>query len=213
MDRDESEALLRAMFDIAEDPAIIYEHEWRVGDLVVWDNLACLHARTDWPRSSAGPCAAAPRRRAVVLDRDLSQLRRTRLSSPRIVPALQADVESDSTSLPEQSFRVTPHCAGMSERVPCAAAFGRRSSVVASGRQSAGTIGRLFDVHEDSACRHGRRRPCRLPAVAARYASPPDPGSGRRTAARNPTSSRSKKKKAKKGKNAKKATTAMKTSE
>ncbi|HZO46609.1 MAG TPA: TauD/TfdA family dioxygenase [Xanthobacteraceae bacterium] len=49
MDRAESEALLTTMFDIAEDPAIIYEHVWRVGDLVVWDNLACLHARTDWP--------------------------------------------------------------------------------------------------------------------------------------------------------------------
>ena len=49
MDRAESEALLETMFDTAEDPSIIYEHVWRVGDLVVWDNLACLHARTDWP--------------------------------------------------------------------------------------------------------------------------------------------------------------------
>jgi alpha-ketoglutarate-dependent taurine dioxygenase len=24
---------------------------WRVGDLVMWDNLACLHARTDWPNN------------------------------------------------------------------------------------------------------------------------------------------------------------------
>jgi len=49
MDRDESERLLLQLFDIAEDPANVYEHAWRVGDLVVWDNLACLHARTDWP--------------------------------------------------------------------------------------------------------------------------------------------------------------------
>ena len=49
MDRDESEALLLKLFDVAEDPSIIYEHVWRVGDLVMWDNLACLHARTDWP--------------------------------------------------------------------------------------------------------------------------------------------------------------------
>ena len=49
MDRNESEALLQKLFAIAEDPAIIYEHVWRPGDLVVWDNLACLHARTDWP--------------------------------------------------------------------------------------------------------------------------------------------------------------------
>ncbi len=49
MDRSESEALLQRLFSIAEDPSIIYEHVWRVGDLVMWDNLACLHARTDWP--------------------------------------------------------------------------------------------------------------------------------------------------------------------
>jgi taurine dioxygenase len=49
IDRDESEELLQKMFAIAEDPAIIYEHVWRPGDLVMWDNLACLHARTDWP--------------------------------------------------------------------------------------------------------------------------------------------------------------------
>jgi taurine dioxygenase len=50
MDRNESEVLLQKLFTIAEDPAIIYEHIWRPGDLVMWDNLACLHARTDWPR-------------------------------------------------------------------------------------------------------------------------------------------------------------------
>jgi len=49
MDRDESEVLLQQLFAIAEDPAIIYEHVWRPGDLVMWDNLACLHARVDWP--------------------------------------------------------------------------------------------------------------------------------------------------------------------
>ena len=49
MPRDASEVLLQRLFAIAEDPAIIYEHVWRPGDLVMWDNLACLHARTDWP--------------------------------------------------------------------------------------------------------------------------------------------------------------------
>jgi taurine dioxygenase len=49
MDRDESEAILTRLFDLTEDPAIIYEHVWRPGDLLMWDNLACLHARTDWP--------------------------------------------------------------------------------------------------------------------------------------------------------------------
>ena len=49
MDRDASEELLQRLFAIAEDPDIIYEHVWRLGDLIMWDNLACLHARTDWP--------------------------------------------------------------------------------------------------------------------------------------------------------------------
>jgi len=50
MERGESEVLLERLFAIAEDPAIVYEHVWRVGDLIMWDNLACLHARTDWPQ-------------------------------------------------------------------------------------------------------------------------------------------------------------------
>jgi len=49
MDRDASEELLQRLFAIAEDPDIIYEHVWRLGDLIMWDNLAYLHARTDWP--------------------------------------------------------------------------------------------------------------------------------------------------------------------
>ncbi len=49
MERDESEAILAQLFDVTMDPAITYEHVWRPGDLMMWDNLACLHARTDWP--------------------------------------------------------------------------------------------------------------------------------------------------------------------
>src|ERR1700688_3877459 len=46
----DSEAALAQLFDIAEDPAIVYEHEWRLGDLVVWDNWCSIHARKDFPR-------------------------------------------------------------------------------------------------------------------------------------------------------------------
>jgi taurine dioxygenase len=49
IDRDESEEILNKMFEIAEDPAIVYEHVWRPNDLLMWDNLACHHARTTWP--------------------------------------------------------------------------------------------------------------------------------------------------------------------
>lgn len=50
MDRAESEALLEELFQLVEAPDIIYEHVWQVGDLLMWDNLSCLHARTDWPK-------------------------------------------------------------------------------------------------------------------------------------------------------------------
>ena len=53
MDRAESDALLERLFAVLEDPAYAYEHVWTPGDLVMWDNLSTLHART-WfdPRES-----------------------------------------------------------------------------------------------------------------------------------------------------------------
>ena len=50
MVRDESEKILSELFDITEDQNNYYEHIWQPGDLMMWDNLACLHARTDWPK-------------------------------------------------------------------------------------------------------------------------------------------------------------------
>ncbi len=48
--RDESEEILEQLFDISEDPAIVYEHKWQLGDLVVWDNWCSIHMRKDFPR-------------------------------------------------------------------------------------------------------------------------------------------------------------------
>jgi taurine dioxygenase len=48
--REESDAALDELFAIAEDPAIVYEHRWRLGDLVIWDNWCSIHARKDFPR-------------------------------------------------------------------------------------------------------------------------------------------------------------------
>ena len=42
---DESEELLQVLFAHLYDPAVVYEHEWRNGDLLVFDNLAMQHAR------------------------------------------------------------------------------------------------------------------------------------------------------------------------
>lgn len=46
---EESEALIREALTYSEDPAVVYEHVWRVGDLIFWDNLCSTHARTDFP--------------------------------------------------------------------------------------------------------------------------------------------------------------------
>ena len=51
MSREESEALLGFLFDHAEQRQFIYEHAWRPGDLILWDNRCTLHARTDFDAS------------------------------------------------------------------------------------------------------------------------------------------------------------------
>jgi alpha-ketoglutarate-dependent taurine dioxygenase len=50
LSRAESDSALDELFAIAEDPAIVYEHQWRLGDLVIWDNWCSIHARKDFPR-------------------------------------------------------------------------------------------------------------------------------------------------------------------
>ncbi|HXQ52281.1 MAG TPA: TauD/TfdA family dioxygenase [Stellaceae bacterium] len=46
--QDESDRLLAQTFDHAENREWVYEHEWRPGDLLVWDNRCSMHARTDF---------------------------------------------------------------------------------------------------------------------------------------------------------------------
>jgi len=50
---DESEALLEELFAHLYDEGMLWKHEWRQGDLVMWDNIAMQHARPDV--SSEGP--------------------------------------------------------------------------------------------------------------------------------------------------------------
>ena len=45
---DESRELLELLFDHQENPEFVYEHVWRPGDAILWDNRSCLHARTDF---------------------------------------------------------------------------------------------------------------------------------------------------------------------
>jgi taurine dioxygenase len=44
----ESEELLNLLFDHQEQRQFVYEHVWRVGDILMWDNRCTLHARTDF---------------------------------------------------------------------------------------------------------------------------------------------------------------------
>lgn len=45
---EESDRLLNYLFDHAEQAQFVYEHLWRPGDLILWDNRCTLHARTDF---------------------------------------------------------------------------------------------------------------------------------------------------------------------
>jgi taurine dioxygenase len=51
MDPAESDTLLGYLFKHQEDRRFVYEHRWRIGDLMMWDNRCTLHARTDFPTS------------------------------------------------------------------------------------------------------------------------------------------------------------------
>lgn len=39
----EGRLLLRDLMEQATQPQFVYRHQWRVGDLVIWDNLATMH--------------------------------------------------------------------------------------------------------------------------------------------------------------------------
>ena len=41
----ESDALLDALWAHIERPDLRYQHRWRVGDLLLWDNRSTMHRR------------------------------------------------------------------------------------------------------------------------------------------------------------------------
>ena len=41
--RDEGTALIVALAEHAAQPAFVYHHRWRVGDLVIWDEVSTMH--------------------------------------------------------------------------------------------------------------------------------------------------------------------------
>jgi taurine dioxygenase len=48
MDEVESQALIDELLTYTEHPSVVYEHHWRPGDFLAWDNLSSNHARTDF---------------------------------------------------------------------------------------------------------------------------------------------------------------------
>jgi taurine dioxygenase len=53
LDPEESESLLQELFEQLYRPSGVYEHHWKKGDLIFWDNLALQHARPNV--TSEGP--------------------------------------------------------------------------------------------------------------------------------------------------------------
>ena len=43
LERDEAEALITALADHIVKPAFVYRHQWRAGDLLMWDNCTVQH--------------------------------------------------------------------------------------------------------------------------------------------------------------------------
>ena len=48
---DESRTLLNLIADHCEQPKFSYEHQWQVGDILMWDNRCSTHARKDFDAS------------------------------------------------------------------------------------------------------------------------------------------------------------------
>lgn len=46
---EESEEILEFLYEHGEKRDFVYEHEWRLGDFVMWDNRCAIHARTWFP--------------------------------------------------------------------------------------------------------------------------------------------------------------------
>ena len=48
MDLAEGQALLAELMEHATQPRFTFGHEWRPGDLVIWDNFATMHRGGDY---------------------------------------------------------------------------------------------------------------------------------------------------------------------
>ena len=49
LDETESLSLIDELVDFCTRPQFVYAHEWRMGDVLMWDQRAVLHRGTPWP--------------------------------------------------------------------------------------------------------------------------------------------------------------------
>ena len=52
MDRDESRLLLARLRDHTTQPQFVYQHQWKPGDMVMWDNCGTIHRALRYPADS-----------------------------------------------------------------------------------------------------------------------------------------------------------------
>lgn len=52
MKPEESSALLSRLRDHATQPQYVYRHEWKIGDLLIWDNTGTMHRALPYPLDS-----------------------------------------------------------------------------------------------------------------------------------------------------------------
>jgi alpha-ketoglutarate-dependent taurine dioxygenase len=57
---EEGRALMTGMREYLYDPAIIYDHTWKPGDLVLWDNRRLQHARTPYDETQPRTLRRSP---------------------------------------------------------------------------------------------------------------------------------------------------------
>lgn len=65
MNREESDQLLNEIFDVMYQPSRFYEHHWRTGDYVLWNNRVLQHARGEIRNSDTGETLARSIRRVA----------------------------------------------------------------------------------------------------------------------------------------------------
>lgn len=51
MDREESDALLKTLYDHVAQPEFVWTHRWQLDDLVMWDNRPTMHRREPFPEN------------------------------------------------------------------------------------------------------------------------------------------------------------------